>query len=572
MYEEYFGLKKKPFSIVPDPSFFFMSEGHKEALAHLTYGIQNEGGFVLLTGEVGTGKTTVCRRLLELMPEDVEVAYILNPNVTAPELLSTICDEFGIKYPKNTASIKALVSRISGYLLDVHGKDKRAVVIIEEAQNLKTEVLEQIRLLTNLETNQRKLLQMIMIGQPELREMLRAPQLRQLSQRITARYHLGPLRKEEVPRYVEFRLAAAGLIRGHLFPPRTMRELVRLTGGVPRLINVICDRALLGAFVQEQSLVDPKTLNKAAREVLGKGVDRPSGWASYRIAALVFLLLCVGALIAFYYGPLANKVAGTVAFIVKSRGEAPHLHDGVARERSDTGPSSPRSDAHAQESLKAGDSTPTLSSPVAQTLARPPSQNGLDTREAAYEALLKQWGLRYASRDLCDQARSRGLACLAGRGGMSDLRRMNKPAVLKLFDERGGRYYATLISLRGDTATFSIGREVRTIQLREIAGRWEGDYLLLWRRPPNYKSGLKEGASGAAVSWLADRLAAISGATRETGSREVVYNRRMAEEVKQFQLAHGIIPDGIVGTRTLIALTAVLPEGDPVLHNDKDGG
>ncbi len=572
MYEEYFGLKKKPFSIVPDPSFFFMSEGHREALAHLTYGIQNEGGFVLLTGEVGAGKTTVCRRLLELLPEDVEVAYVLNPNVTAQELLETICEEFAIKYPRNTTSIKALVSRISDYLLEVHGKDRRAVVIVEEAQNLKAEVLEQIRLLTNLETNQRKLLQMIMIGQPELREMLREPQLRQLSQRITARYHLGPLKREEVAKYVEYRLAAAGLLRGHLFPPRTMKELVRLTGGVPRLINVICDRALLGAFVQEQSLVDLKTLKKAAREVLGEVTPRPVGWPVYRGAALGILVLCLVALIAFYREPVARRLAGTLSFIKGGQVVTPQGDTGTARGATDKRPVSPRADAHAQGGPIAGDPAATAPLPTTGNLAKPVDQSGSDTRAAAYEALLKRWDSPFTSGDLCVQARSRGLACLAGRGGMSDLRRMNKPAVLKLVDGRGGRYYATLIGLRRDTATFSIGKEVRTVQVREIAGCWEGDYLLLWRPPPDYKSVLKQGSSGAVVGWLADRLDALSGTTGETGPGRQIYGRRMVDEVKRFQLSHGIIPDGLVGTRTLVALAAVLPDGDPVLHDGKEGG
>ena len=193
MYRAYFGLKENPFSIVPDPHYFFMSEGHREALAHFVYGIRSDGGFVLLTGEVGTGKTTVCRCLIEQMRENVEIAIILNPRLTVEELLATICDEFGISYTEGAGSIKRFVSRINDYLLDLHAKGKRAILILEEAQNLSLEVLEQVRLLTNLETNQRKLLQIIMIGQPELKEMLSRPELRQLSQRITARYHLGPL-------------------------------------------------------------------------------------------------------------------------------------------------------------------------------------------------------------------------------------------------------------------------------------------------------------------------------------------------------------------------------------------
>ena len=270
MYEDYFGLTKKPFSIVPDPHYFFLSAGHREALAHLLYGIKSDGGFVLLTGDIGAGKTTACRRLIELLPPDLEVAFILNPKLTVEELLATICDEFGISYPQGNQSIKVFVSLINDYLFQINAQGRRAVLILEEAQNLKPEVLEQVRLLTNLETKEHKLLQMIMIGQPELKQLLAQPQLLQLSQRITARYHLGPLSKEEVPRYINYRLSIAGMDRNRLFPPSTVKKLFRLSGGLPRLINVICDRALLGAFVQGKDQVDKKTLIKAAREVSGE--------------------------------------------------------------------------------------------------------------------------------------------------------------------------------------------------------------------------------------------------------------------------------------------------------------
>jgi general secretion pathway protein A len=172
MYKEYFGLKEKPFSIVPNPHYFYMSEGHREAMAHLLYGVKGEGGFVLLTGEVGAGKTTVCRVMLQLLPQDLEVAFLLNPPLTVEELLATICDEFGIAYSSDTTSVKAFVAQIQAYLLDAHARGRRAILVVEEAQNLSTEVLEQIRLLTNLETNEHKLLQIIMIGQPELRDKL----------------------------------------------------------------------------------------------------------------------------------------------------------------------------------------------------------------------------------------------------------------------------------------------------------------------------------------------------------------------------------------------------------------
>src|SRR5512139_343324 len=263
MYYEHFGLKEPPFSIAPDPRYLYMSEQHREALAHLVYGITTEGGFVLLTGEVGTGKTTICRCLLEQLPADTDVAFVLNPKVSAQELLGSICDELGIRYPAGNASVKVFVDAINSYLLEAHAKARKTVLIIEEAQNLQPDVLEQVRLLTNLETNQKKLLQIVMIGQPELRDMLSTKQLRQLAQRVTARYHMGPLSKKEIAHYVSHRLAVAGSAK-EVFPPPTLGALRRLSGGIPRVINVICDRALLGAYAEGTEWVDRRTLVKAA--------------------------------------------------------------------------------------------------------------------------------------------------------------------------------------------------------------------------------------------------------------------------------------------------------------------
>lgn len=290
MYAEYFGLKEAPFSISPDPHYFYISQGHREALAHLMYGVKVDGGFVLLTGEVGTGKTTVCRCLLEQIPENCEIAFILNPKLSSVELLAAICDEFGVPYPAGTGSIKDLVDRLNNFLLTIHAKDRRAILIIEEAQNLSVEVLEQIRLLTNLETSQRKLLQIIMLGQPELRELLARPELRQLSQRITARYHLGPLTKKEISAYVHYRLSVAGLVRGELFPRPVIKKLSRLTGGVPRLLNIICDRALLGTYIQGKEKIDKRTLVDAATEVSGKKIDKSKKRKTYLWVLTIFLL------------------------------------------------------------------------------------------------------------------------------------------------------------------------------------------------------------------------------------------------------------------------------------------
>ncbi len=258
--------------------------------------------------------------MIELLPPDLEVAFILNPKLTVEELLATICDEFGISYPQGNQSIKVFVSLINDYLFKIHAQGRRAVLILEEAQNLKPEVLDQIRLLTNLETKEHKLLQMIMIGQPELKQLLSQPQLLQLSQRITARYHLGPLSKKEIPQYINYRLSIAGMDRNRLFPPSTLKKLFRLSKGLPRLINVICDRALLGAFVQGKDQVDKKTLIKAAREISGnRGLQRPTLIIVQLFLAVSLLVLFVALGTAFYLnrsGPfpevITKKVVQTI--------------------------------------------------------------------------------------------------------------------------------------------------------------------------------------------------------------------------------------------------------------------
>ena len=539
MYKEYFGLKENPFSISPDPHYFYMSEGHREAMAHLVYGIESEGGFVLLTGEVGAGKTTVCRRVLEQMPGNGEIAFILNPMLTVEELLASICDEFGIAYPPENKSNRVFVSLINEYLLDAHTRGRRAILIIEEAQNLSVEVLEQIRLLTNLETNQRKLLQIIMLGQPELRDVLARPELRQLSQRITARYHLGPLRKDEVSAYVEHRLSVAGLIRGRLFPEATVRRLYRLTGGVPRLINVICDRALTGAYVQGKEQVDIKTLVTAAGEVSGETPRRLPSLRVYQALCIgLFLLLCIAGAAGYY--SQKSRMPAPAEVPAKSAVKE------IARVEGATAPRS------------------------AAALERPAGVTRAYMRDKAYRALFARWQITYdpaGSVGPIEQARSQGLHCLEETGSLASLRQMNRPAVLK-FGRGKAEYYATLLSLDGETASFAIGDETRTVDVREIGATWSGDYVLLWKGPPGYRGQLKPGNKGAAVAWLERRLGTIQGREPSLDPKPL-YDEKLQNRVKEFQATAGLLPDGIAGVRTVICLTDAAGDGGPVLRGKK---
>ncbi|MBC7453274.1 MAG: AAA family ATPase, partial [Massilia sp.] len=297
MYTHYFNLRQAPFSIAPDPRYLFMSERHREALAHLLYGVGGGGGFVLLTGEIGAGKTTVCRCFIEQIPGDCKLAYIFNPKLTVEELLLSVCEEFGIDLPPaspGAVSIKRYIDAINATLLANHAEGRNNVLIIDEAQNLSADVLEQLRLLTNLETSERKLLQIILIGQPELRAMLARPELEQLAQRVIARYHLGSLTEAETGSYDAHRLAVAGAGAATPFPRDLTAPIFRLTGGVPRRINLLCDRALLGAYVESTSEVTRAILRKAAGEVFS---DPSTKRVRARRAPLIAGALLVGAVI-----------------------------------------------------------------------------------------------------------------------------------------------------------------------------------------------------------------------------------------------------------------------------------
>jgi general secretion pathway protein A len=290
MYNAFFGLSEAPFSIAPDPRFLYLSGRYREALAHLLYGVRSQGGFVQLTGEVGTGKTTLCRCFLNQLPKDVDVALILNPKVTEFGLVASICDELRIPYRQGLRkSLKELVDLLNAYLLKKHAEGRRTVVIIDEAQNLPVQVLEQVRLLTNLETDKEKLLRIVLIGQPELRQILDRSDLRQLAQRITARFHLDPLSAAETSMYLRYRLAVAGR-REPLFTRRAIGQVHRTSGGIPRLINVICDRALLGAYAAERPMVNAAIVKRAAREVLGKR-PRRRPWVGLTAGAVTAVLV-----------------------------------------------------------------------------------------------------------------------------------------------------------------------------------------------------------------------------------------------------------------------------------------
>jgi len=523
MYNTYFSLDENPFSIAPDPRFLYMSEQHREALAHLMFALKSEGGFVLLTGEVGTGKTTVCRCLLEQLPGDLNVAFVLNPKLTAGELLATVCDELGIDYQADPASIKVLVDGINRYLLAAHAAGRRTVLIIDEAQNLSAEVLEQIRLLTNLETNQKKLLQVVMLGQPELRSLLARPELRQLSQRITARYHLGPLNRREVAAYIDHRLGVAGY-RKKLFSAPVVGLIYRLTGGVPRLINVLCDRALLGTYVQGLDRVTSVTVKNAAREVLGEATASLSWpWRPRVLLGLALALgIATGILLALTWQSLTSRREAVV-------------------------PGQPGSQVIG--------AAPMISGVVSAAVTADPDQAA--SREQAYAELFRRWDLPYVNgENPCAQAARHGLSCLARQGNLADLLHLDRPAVLELTDARGRRFSGLLSGANHSSVFLRVDGRDTSLTNAQIAQLWHGAATLFWRPPSGYTQLIRPENLGSAGEWLSARIAQLTG--KSLGGADLV------RAVQKYQRSEGLLADGIVGPETIIHLDN--STGQPVPH------
>jgi len=527
MYASHFGLTERPFSLAPDPRYLYLSDGHREALAHLLYGLGEGGGFVQLTGEVGTGKTTVCRTLLDQLPPEVDVAMIFNPRLTSAELIATVCDELRVPYPTGTRSLKVLVDALSRALLDAHARGRRTVLIIDEAQNLSMEVLEELRLLTNLETTRHKLLQVILIGQPELGELLQRTELRQLSQRVTARYHLRPFTFAETRAYVQHRMAIAGQ-QTAIFSDAALRVAHARAAGVPRLINSVCDRALLGAFSRGRRRVTAGIVRRAAAEVLGRRMRRRP-WIPAAAAAAVLIMLVAGA-----------TALGTAWF------------GRIGSAWSLTPPPAP-SPVPVSPAIAAPPAPPAPPRPsLAAVLSASP---GTADKDVAFTTLYAQWGVEYRARSGvsgCEYGRAAGFRCLARAGTWTVLRRLDLPALLTLATTAGDKHYAVLTALADDTATVTVGEHELTLPLAEVERVWDGDFVTLWKAPALAAASLLPGMGGRDVRWLRQRLGDLDGTPAGTG---LVYDDDLKRRVVAFQQAHALTPDGIAGEETLLRLS-----------------
>ena len=534
MYEAHFHFTQSPFSIAPDPSFLYLSDGHREALAHLMYGFSH-GGFVLITGEVGTGKTTLLRNLVRQTPPDLDVAFILNPKLTVKDLLETLCDELGIAHPPaEHPTVKQYIDVLNKHLVDAYRQGRSTVVIIDEAQNLSPAVLEQIRLLTNLETDERKLLRIILLGQPELGELLARSELRQLAQRITARYHLGPLSREDCYAYVVHRLSHAGG-DPQLFGRPALALLYRLSRGIPRILNIIADRALLGTYVEGRHRVSRQTVKRAAEEVLGK---RPA-YRTWAIAGAASLCMA-GLAWAYLSLPAAPAPASDPNTAVEPR-PAPALQP--------TAKLAPTaSDLRAQ---------PPASPKAAEPAIVRPAMDPRQTQRNAYIAAYQAWGADYASAPdnviPCNFAPSAGLQCLGLRGSWADIERLNLPVVLELWDDAATPFYAAVLNLQGETLTLQLGDERLAATPRALGELWQGQFVLLWQTPPNYNGNLQRGDEHSTVGWLRQQLGGLVSAPL-TSTQPDLFDPQLDTAVREFQSAEGLEEDGIVGPATWIRL------------------
>ena len=530
MYAPFFGLTREPFSIAPDPRLLFMSERHREALAHLLYGVSGGGGFVLLTGEIGTGKTTVCRLFLEQVPANCNVAYIFNPKLTVTELLQSVCDEFHIAVPQKDLlppTVKDYLDPLNAFLLAEHAAGRNNVLIIDEAQNLSAEVLEQLRLLTNLETSERKLLQIILIGQPELRTMLQRPDLEQLAQRVVARYHLGSLGEEETGQYIQHRLDVSGLQRALPFHRKALRRIHALTRGVPRRINLLCDRAMLGAFASGVPVVTRAIVDKAAAEVF----DQPINEAS---------------LLKRSFGVLGLSIVAAAVLVVVIRLVAP-------------APPAPSVVAAAAPAAQPAASAP-VSVPAPVPAAAPPAL--LRSEDQAWRELGQAWKLQPVQGDACGAFARAQVQCFSRPTSLAMIRQLGRPGVVTLDRASGTPSYAVLTGLTANSATLRAGGSEQTVTLEALAERWQGDFSTLWRSPAGYAARMGDGQPAPVIGWIATQLGARAAPGRAG------LDATLKARLRAFQVAQGLPADGQLGPLTFMQLNRAAGVDEPRLRTE----
>jgi len=570
MYESFYGFRKRPFRLTPDPRFLFLSNKHKEAFAHLLYGIKYRSGFVQITGEIGTGKTLICRTLLRQVDPDTEVAYIFNPCLNDEELLKNINEEFGIR--STAVTRKELIDELNGFLLEQRRLGKGCVLVIDEAQNLTIQVLEQIRLLSNLETETDKLLQIMLIGQPELDDIMMLPEMRQLAQRVTARYHLLPLERTETTQYIAHRLRKAGGRDKVKFTRGALNLIYKFSGGTPRLINAVCDRALLVGYTLEKRQITSGMVKRAISEIEGEQkMQRPSmvrsglRQAIPYTAAAVALALFAGAVYLFYLSMTAVEGPVDLSMMPSSKTASAVSDFGVQ-------PMSPiEIEQYRTEPVEVIEPTERIAE-IPQTMATDASvefrrfAQQLEYRSArliALNAMLRVWQREDAPdpatsvqpSGLYETAQQHGLYCYDMRANMSKLRVLNLPCILQIFlpgDDRRP-FYLALTSLDGEKASIvtNYDGDVQQFEIEVLERYWYGRAFVFWEEFEPLDPLMTLGSTGPSVAWLQNELARLG---YFSGVVTAVYDESTARAVALFQRRYRLLADAKVGPETRMAL------------------
>lgn len=574
MYYDYFGLSEAPFSIAPNPDYLFMTDRHQEALAHLYHSVESDAGFVLLTGDVGTGKTTVCRSFLDNLPKDTEVAFILNPFLSGRELLMMICEEFNIGPQAENATLRQLTNTIYTYLLDNHAVGKQSVLLIDEAQHLHFKVLELIRLLTNLETDRQKLLKIVLVGQPELNDSLAKPELTQLSQRITARYHIKPLNRDETGAYIDYRLRMAGyLSEKKIFPKSIVDKIFRATHGVPRLINVICDRALLGTYSRNRAAVDKSILNKALVEVRGEQKLAPSyhkWW--FAGAAIISLLLGMSVFLNYssFVGssPLTEKLSALLvteqplpennntAITDNNKNLLPIAENQNETESNTTTIEVNQNSVVAEEkgAEKKGAEEKDVPVPI---VSRHAIAYYVDRESAVKDLIKKVRQDSSAQAQTCNGLVADGWQCrITTVESWQLVQSYNRPAVITLVNDSGESYYLPILGMNSTSVDVLTPKGEKRLRLDDLRDEWTGELIYLWQPPRNFVNNIFFDADATLVNWLANAFALID--QREEVLAKDQFNSLLKKRVMLFQRENELIEDGIAGIQTLLKINEKL--------------
>lgn len=552
MYTKFFRLAQAPFSISPDPRYLFMSERHREALAHLLYGVDAGGGIVVLSGDIGTGKTTICRCFLEQVPANCNVAYIFNPKLTVTELLQSICEEFHVSLDKPDAGVKDYIDVLNRFLLAAHADGRNNVLVIDEAQNLSADVLEQLRLLTNLETNERKLLQIILIGQPELRAMLVRPDLEQLAQRVIAHYHLTALSEDETASYIQHRMATAGLTTASPFQQPLMKQIHRLSAGIPRRINLLCDRALLGAYAKGSHTLDSGIIEEAAAELFIHQRAGRSGsirrWPAVTALAAGILLLASALIL--------NE--GAWLRTVHAKWTSPQQAMPVA----EVSHRVPGNESALETAPSAANGKPA----AGRTVLSERNGNayaGLRSEAEAIGQLGAYWGIALPADNPCGAARAKNIHCHRSNGGIAELRQLDRPAMLKLYDQANRPFYAMLTGLSDRSVSLQAGDARQDLSLLSLARYFRGEFVTLWRAPAGFENTVETGDRGPAADWFSAELAKLNGIAAPAPDQP--FTQKTLRQVRHFQQAHGLFVDGVIGPVTAMHINRAAGVEEPRL-------